>query len=320
MPKGACVVEDNFSGRPGQIWEYDPRRTSQAAPQPVNPPPFPEAALKEREIQLAEMEFISGTEQLLRGQRPTGVNSAAMLDVLRKQALASRSAILQAWDESIQEVGTSLLQETISHVQKDMRYAERIRILAREKSSRLTIQEFSGSDLSDNVIVRVDTASLALVSKEAREAKVLEFLQYAPSLMQLPLQLRQAIVEELGFKKTLTPQGPDVERAKRMLSWIRTQHFERVIPMPEDDPQIFFEIFSNASKADEFWDYNEQQQKALLFVLDTYRMQLMMKQQQLMKLQAAQAGMGMKPQGGGGAEPGAAGDAGGGGIPSGRGQ
>jgi len=320
VPKGACVVEDNFSGRPGQIWEYDPRRTSQAAPQPVNPPPFPEAALKEREIQLAEMEFISGTEQLLRGQRPTGVNSAAMLDVLRKQALASRSAILQAWDESIQEVGTSLLQETISHVQKDMRYAERIRILAREKSSRLTIQEFSGSDLSDNVIVRVDTASLALVSKEAREAKVLEFLQYAPSLMQLPLQLRQAIVEELGFKKTLTPQGPDVERAKRMLSWIRTQHFERVIPMPEDDPQIFFEIFSNASKADEFWDYNEQQQKALLFVLDTYRMQLMMKQQQLMKLQAAQAGMGMKPQGGGGAEPGAAGDAGGGGIPSGRGQ
>lgn len=311
IPKGAHPVEDNFSGRPGQVWEYDPRRTAGAAPQPISPPPFPEAALREREIQLAEMESIAGTEQLLRGQRPTGVNSAAMLDVLRKQALASRSAILQSWDESLQECGTLFLEETIKHVKNDVRYAERIKILAREKTSRLTIDTFSGEDLSDNVIVRVDTASLALVSKEAREAKVLEFLQYAPSLMGLPLQLRQSIVEELGFKKTLTPQGPDVERAKRILSWIRTGNFERVIPMPEDDPQVFFEILSNETKTDQFWDLNPDQQKLLLFMVDVYRQQIQMKQQQMMQMQMMMQGAGMK-----GGPPSGAGGQGGGSPPT----
>jgi hypothetical protein len=299
FPKGTSVVEDQITGRPGSIIEFDNRRTAGAKPEPVFAPEYPQTALKERETQIAEMESIAGTEEILRGQRPIGVNSAAGLDILRKQALASRSAILQAWDESLQAEGSAILQEVIKHIREDGRYAEGLRVLAREKASRLTIEKFSGMDISDNVVVRVDTASLALVSKEAKEAKAIEFMQYAPGLMQLPVGLRENILTELGFDKGLKPQGPDVERAKRLLSYIRQGEYEWVIPYPEDDPYVFFDMFVQELKAESYKDLNEEQQQWILKVIDIYKKQIEFREAQAMRMQQQMAGAGMAPQGGG---------------------
>lgn len=291
-PKGSMPIEDLWTGRPGMIWEYDPRRTAGAKPEPVYPPPYPSAALIERDTQIAEMEAISGTEQVLRGERPIGVNSASMLDVLRKQTLASRSATLQEWDESHQELGELFLQTTIRHIKDDARYLERIRILAREKHSVVSIQAFSGEDLSDNVIVRVDTASMALVSKEAREAKMIEILQFLPNLMAIEdIGLRQAILDELGLKKALMPSGPDVSRAKKMISLIKQNMFDRITMMPEDDPYIFKAILVNESKSDGFIDMPQEQQEMLVSLIDIYDRQIKLRQMEQQKAMIAQMEM-----------------------------
>jgi len=300
-PKGSSVVEDIWTGRPGMIWEYDPRRTATNKPEPVYPPPYPAAALEERQQQIAEMESIAGTEQILRGERPVGVNSAMMIDILRKQALASRSAILQAWDESLQECGTALLQTVIRYVRNDPRYAERIRILARERDySRVSVQQFSGEDLSDNVAVRVDTASLALVSKEARQAKVVEILQYLPNLMTIEdIGLRQAILDELDLKKALMPSGPDVNRARKNISLIRNNRHQLVHILPDDDPYIHRAMLVNEMKADGFIDLSPEQQAAIVQLKDIYERQIKLRemaQQQMMmaqmEMQAAMGGQG----------------------------
>jgi hypothetical protein len=295
-PKGSHPVEDIWTGRPGTIWEYDARRTAGAAPTPVYPPPYPAAALEERNIQLQEMEAIAGTEQILRGERPPGVNSAAMVDILRKQALASRSGILQEWDESIQDTGSAMLQETIKHVRDDPRYAERIRILAREKHSHITLEIFSGQDLSDNVQVRVDTASMAMMSKEARQARVVEILQYLPNIQTIEdIGLRQAILDELDLKKALKPSGPDVNRAKKMISHINNDQYDIVTMLPEDDPQIFHALITNEIKQDGFVSRPQQQQEALLQLQDVYRRMLelraMQQQQAMMQQMEMQAAM-----------------------------
>ena len=138
---------------------------------------------------------------------------------------------------------------------------------------------------------------MALVSKEAREAKMLEFMQYAPGLMALPPQLRMAIFEELGLDKKVEPQGPDVQRAKRILSWIRQGDFDRVYPMHEDDPYIFYEIFVNEMKTDAFYNLDEQQQTVLFGLVDLYKQQIEQiekQQQKMLEMQAA------AEQGGGG--------------------
>ena len=290
VPSGAAPVEDQWMGMPGQIWKYDPRRTAGAAPEPVYPPPYPASAEQERQQQIQEMEGIAGTEEILRGQRPTGVNSAAMIDILRKQALAARSSILQAWDESLQKEGSIILQEVIKHIRNDERYAERLRILARDKVSTLAIRSFSGADLSDNVIVRIDTASMALSSKEARQAKAIELIQYSAGLQNMEPALRAKILEEMGYKEAMIPKGVDVDRVKRIMAWIRQEAYEMIMPIPEDDPMIFYPMLVDELKSDGFHNLNEQQQMVLLQLIDIYKKQAEAFMQMQFQMQQAQQG------------------------------
>jgi len=293
VPKGSSPVEDQWRGMPGQVWEYDPRRTAGAAPTPIYPPPYPASAEQERQQQIAEMEGIAGTEEILRGQRPTGVNSAAMIDILRKQALAARSSILQAWDESLQKEGSIILQEVIKHIRNDDRYAERLRILARDKVNTLSIKSFSGADLSDNVQVHIDTASMALSSKEARQAKAIELVQYNGGLQNMEPALKAKILDELGYKESMIPKGVDVERVKRILAWIRQEAYGMIIPIPEDDPFIFYQMFVDEMKSPGFYNLNEDQQMMLMTLIEIYKKRAEEVQQQILQQQM------MMQQGGG---------------------
>lgn len=230
--------------------------------------------------------------------------SAMMIDVLRKQALASKSAILQGWDESMQHLGSSMVQEVIKNIDNDPLYAERIRILARQKRSRLTIRNFSGADLSDNVDVRVDTASQALVSKEAREAKAIEFIRYAGSFMSIPEPgLRNALVEELGFDKALKPQGSDYERVKKMISWVLNEQYDRVIPLPEDDPYIFHDLLVQEYKAETFWDLKREQQELIIKLIDAYRDAIQAREEQRLRMMVLMAQLQNGLKGGQGGDP-----------------
>jgi len=303
LPKGSSPQEGMFTGGSGNVITYDPRITNNQKPEPIFPQPFPKEIFEERNKMFEQMEMIAGTEEILRGQRPVGVNNAAMLNILRKQALASRSSTLQYWDECLEQEGSIILQETIKHIKDDPVYAERLRILAREKLSRQTIAAFSGSDLSDNVQVKVDTSSMALASREAKQAQAIDFLQYAPALVNMPIGIRNVILQDLGYDRALEPQGPDVERAKLLVSWIKQGDFRNLIPLPVDDPYIFYEIFVTELKNESFFDLNPEQQTMILKFIEAYKMQIevreQQKMQQAMQMQAMQKG-GMPPQGGGG--------------------
>lgn len=259
------------SGRPGSYILFDPRRTQGMEPKPVYPPSYPASAMQEREMQIQEMEMIAGTEDVLRGERPVGVNSSVMLNTLRKQALASRSAILQAWDESLQNTGTALIQEVIKHIGKDDRYKQRINILAREKASSFSIDEFAAMNLSDNVQVRIDTASLAMVSREAKQARAIEVMQYAQGLMMLPTPLRAKMIDELGWPDTLSPQGPDIMRARALIQYVKSKRFDLAFPMPEDDPYVIHELLVAEVKNENFIDLENEVQKKLFELIEMYR-------------------------------------------------
>lgn len=274
MPKGTSPIEDQHTGRPGSYIEYDPRKTGTHVPQPVHPTSYPESLLVARDICKQEMEAMAGTEDVLRGQRPTGVNSAAMLDVLRKSALSSRSAILQAWDESLQHVGTSILQEVTKHVRGDARYEERLKILSREKASRFTIKAFTGTDLSDNVVVRVDTASQAMVSKEAKQARAIEVMQYAPGLVQLPVTLQKKLMDDLGWPDTMNPKSQDINRAQILLGFVKSNRFELCVPFPEDDPYVLHEFLVEDMKSEGFIDYTQPQQVKIIELIGLYQMEI----------------------------------------------
>ena len=140
---------------------------------------------------------------------------------------------------------------------------------------------------------------MALVSKEAREQKVLEMLQYLPNLEAVDPVLAAAIIEELGLKDKLQPNSPDVTRAKRMLALIRQADFERVIPFPEDDPYIFHDLLVAEFKSDAFYNLNQQQQGILLGMIQIYKQAVEQREKQRMKMEQ----IAMNMQNGGGQGP-----------------
>lgn len=291
VPKGSSPVEDIFSGKPGKFWEYDARRTAGQAPAPIYPPEYPRSAMEERALQIKELDDIAGTQEILRGERPTGATSGVMLEALRKQAIASRSPILQAYDESLQDTAGALLQETIKHVGSDPAYLERIKILGRNKYSRFSIETFAGSDLSDNTSVEIDTQSMALMSREAKQGRAIELMQYAQGLMTLPATLRQKIVSDLGWPDTLMPQNADITRVQLVISWIKSNRLNLAWPMPEDDPYIFHEFLVDEMKSEEFIDLPDDQRAAIQHLSEYYQGEIVRIEEAAMDMQAKMGSM-----------------------------
>jgi hypothetical protein len=104
----------------------------------------------------------------------------------------------------------------------------------------------------------------------------------------------------MGYEDTMIPQGVDVERGKRIMAWIRQGAFERIVPFPEDDPFILYQMFVDEMKSDAFHNLEEEQQMMLLTLIDLYRQQIEMRQEQQMRQQMEMMEVQMKMQGGGG--------------------
>jgi hypothetical protein len=144
---------------------------------------------------------------------------------------------------------------------------------------------------------------MALSSKEAKQAKAIELIQYASNLQGMPPALQARILEEMGYEDALIPQGADVARAKRIMAWVRQEAYQMIVPMPEDDPFILYGMFVEEMKSDGFHNLNEQQQMVLLALVDLYKQMSEQRQQEMMQMQMMQAQMqqaGGGGQGGGG--------------------
>ncbi len=292
LPKGSSPVESLHSGEPGSYITYDPNRTNRMAPTPVQPPPYPVGILQEREMMKRHIDEVMGTEQILRGERPTGAYTAAAMTLLRQQALASRSPVMQAWDEALQTTGIALLKETKRNIKTDERYRQRIMLLAREKASQFSIDKFAGNMLGDNLNVKIDTVSMALFSKETRQQRAIEIIQYAPNLGALPTQLQAKLLDELGWPDVLSPQGDDVARARLLIQLTKDRKFELAIPMPEDDPYVLHDMISSDLKSESSMNYAPEVYQHLSALSDYYK-------GEIVKAERAKISM-MQMQGGGG--------------------
>jgi len=98
----------------------------------------------------------------------------------------------------------------------------------------------------------------------------------------------------------MIPSGVDVARGKRIMAWIRQEAYEMIVPIPEDDPFILYQMFVDEMKSDGFYNLNEQQQMVLVSLVDLYKRQVELRQQAMMEMQA----MAQQQGGDGGGEEG----------------
>lgn len=220
--------------------------------------------------------------------------SAAMIQILRRQALMGKSPIMQAWDESLQMTGAALLQETKKHIKEDERYRQRLMILAREQASQTTIDKFSGSMISDNVNVRIDTISEAFFAKEAKQERAVEVMQYGPALAQMPLSLQVELLKDLGWPDVLSPQGSDVSRARMIIQFVKNKQFDLAQPMREDDPYVFHELLVKEIKEEGFLNQDAEVWNYMFNLIAHYEAQIQKIERARMQMMEAAAAIGQQ--------------------------
>lgn len=289
IPASCRVQEGRLSGIPGEHYTYIDNGTG-TKPERVQNQPLPQELLIERDQLVQSIEHLSGIYVTPQGQISASANRAEdMLAFLRQERLQSKKPMLQDFEHFLENVSQNILIEIqLNLLQEDPELTQRIQIAAREHSS-LTVQSFVGQSLRDHHAVKIDITSGLMQTKEAQAAKAMEFFQFSGGNVSPPE--RRAILEATGLMDYVkNPENASVERARRIVSRIRTGQLEQVFQLPGESASAMLPVFVDEILSDRFHDLQPQQKQLLLNYQQLYQQIVQAEQQQMLQMQLLLAG------------------------------
>jgi hypothetical protein len=267
VPRQAKVADGALSGVPGHRVNYT--GTAHGKPEKIDHQPLPAELIGERELMQRQIETLSGTQQMYEMMGKSNIRAGVMLQFLQKQMMKSRSAMLQDYEVFLETIGQNILIEVSKNVtEQNSQLTSRIAAAARDHSN-LSVRHFLGSDLRDNVRIKLDIASALQKSPEAKQERAVQLVQFlADRLDDAQLGL---IFQELDLDDLATQISPDFERATRMVSQITQGDFSVVSPMRGiDRSDIFMNVIKREMQSGRFDEYDDQIKQVLVFLYDEY--------------------------------------------------
>ena len=283
IPTGAKIPDGYITADPGQHIYYKITPSGQK-PERVQHQSIPQELLIERVTLSQQIDDIAGTNPALEGAGKSGVRAGVMMDFIKREQMKAKSAMLQGFEDSLQDAAQQLLMEVSLNMdieQSDL--TERVRAAAREYSSA-SFSSFAKMSLRDNVNIRIDIASQLMTSPEAKQQKAIEFLQFAGK--QMNEEERITIAKAIGFSDFEKRDNPHVSRATKMVARITSGMTEYAFPMPGiDNASIFAPVFQNAILDDRFIEYPKEVKQKLMQLFQYYVQEVQFQQAQAEKKQ-----------------------------------
>jgi hypothetical protein len=212
IPTGIGITPGEWTGRPSQEIYYKDNGTG-AKPEVIQPSHVDQQVFAEREQRVADLKEISGAIDILKGDRPPGVNAASALSLLYEVGTGKLFPVLDRWKALVEGSQKKQLQ-MIQKFYKEPR-PEFIRSL-RAKNNQLSDQEISnflGTDLYDHCNVVVEAGSNVPKLQAAHQARLVELANIGVLNLQLPAN-RMQFLQDLGVMGYDNDIGPDVKRAE----------------------------------------------------------------------------------------------------------
>lgn len=259
IPTGSMAPEGYISGQPGLNIPHTPG----LEPKKVQGVGLPGDIYKERQSIIEEMYRIAGTNEVVDGQRPDGVNTASGLNLLLEQSFSKFSPFTQAWEKFLEKGQTKKLMLIASKYREPRPdFINRLKSLNKENLD-IEIKDFVGADLRDNVSVRIEAGSSLPRSKAAEQSSYKELagmgLFGALDPVSNPIGNKQ-FLEKFGVTPIENQMNMDVEKAKWVVSVLVGINRGELPPTayppfdPIDNVDIQFSILSNKMKTPEFKD------------------------------------------------------------------
>ena len=176
IPEGSGVPNGYISGKPGLNIPYRPVGANGAKPEKIIASGLSQDVFKEREQAVVDIKRVGMTQDVLEGVNPVGVKTAYQLEQLQENALAMYGSVFQRWEKSYEreEIKKLLL---ISKRYKEPRedFGKKLKAINKDITD-IDLSLFKGSDLRDNVNVRVEVGSSIPRSKAGENALLREMV------------------------------------------------------------------------------------------------------------------------------------------------
>lgn len=211
VPLGSGISPGEWTGRPGQQVPY--RADGMAKPELLPGVGVHESVFAERAQRIADLKEITGAIDILRGDRPPGVNAASALSLLYEVGTGKLFPVLDRWKLFVEEDQKKQLR-LIGKNYKEPR-PDFIRMLKAKNSdlSEESINNFIGSDLHDNYNVVVEAGSNIPKLQAAKQSMLMELAQMNMLNLQDPSN-RAQFQQDLGVQGYDQDISPDKKRAE----------------------------------------------------------------------------------------------------------
>ena len=214
LPDGCGVPNGYINGRPGLNIPYRPVGANGAKPEKVEPSQLPQSVFQEKNDGVEALKRLGMTNEVLEGINPSGVKTAYQLEQLQENAIAAYGATFQRWEKSFEREETKKLL-LIANRYKEARpeFNKKLKKINKDITS-IDIDMFIGSDLRDNVEVRVEVGSSIPRSRAGENALLREMVQgQIVDVVNDPVNKKE-LLTRMGIKGFDYKTSPDIKRAE----------------------------------------------------------------------------------------------------------
>lgn len=299
IPMASGVSPGTWTGRPNQEIFYRP--DAGAAPSTIPAAGMDPSVFEERKQVVSDIQEISGAIDILKGERPPGVNAASALNLLYEVGTGKLFPILDRWKMFVEQDQKKQLR-LVGQKYKEPR-PDFIRMLKSRNEDLVEsdINQFIGADLYDNYNVIVEAGSNIPKLQAAKQAVLMELAQMGMLNLQNP-ENRVQFQQDMG----ITGYDSDIEPDRKRASWendlidnIMQSPASKPVVLAIDNHQLHLEVHQNRMKSPTFMSLPfEIQQAYMQHIQQHEQFQAQAQQAQMLQQQAMQGG-GQPPQGGG---------------------
>lgn len=288
IPAGCGIEPGQWTGRPGQQLTYRP---DVGVPSTVQAAGVDSQVFKEREQCVQDMKMITGAIDILKGDRPPGVNAASALALLYEVGTGKLFPVLDRWKrfvENDQKKELRLIAKKYKEPREDY-----IAILKKHNTelSESDIQKFLGQDLLDNCNVIVESGSNVPKLESMKQMRLQEAAATGAVDLTQPIN-RMEYQRQMGITGFDNDVGPDAKRAlweNDCLDNILTSPDKKPVLLQCDDDAVHIATHERRQKMPSFMELPQEVQMAYQAHIEEHVNSQAMKQQQQM-MQAMMTG------------------------------
>lgn len=252
IPHSAGIAPGSWTGRSGQLIYF--RDGGGAKPEILPSSGVDQSVFAERAQCVSDLKEITGAIDILKGDRPPGVNAASALNLLYEVGTGKLYPILERWKMFVEQDQKKQLR-LIAQKYKEPR-PEWIRLL-KSKNSELSeedINQFIGADLNDNWNVVVEAGSNIPKLQAAKQGMLVELAQMGMLNLQDPgnrVQFQQDM-GIAGYDADIEPDRKRAEWENDILDNIQYTPDNRAIVLVIDNHQEHLSVHQTRMKSPNF--------------------------------------------------------------------